>query len=81
MTLSTFPTFLTFLTLSLVHAGWLKFVTTTTDGRAIHRWRTDPPAFFAGHQCQKGQKGQKGMRAMTLANFVTFLAFLTMGAP
>jgi hypothetical protein len=59
MTLSTFPIFLTFLTFGLVRAGWLKLVTTKTDGRAIHRWRINP-LLFSGHQRQKGQKGQKG---------------------
>ena len=59
MTLSTFPTFLTFLTFGLVRAGWLKLVTTKTEGRPIHRWPINP-LLFPGHQRQKGQKGQKG---------------------
>src|SRR5262249_52420887 len=58
MTLTTFPTFQTFV---LVRAGWLQFVTTKTAGRAIHRWQVNA-LLFPGHLRQKGQKGQKGGR-------------------
>jgi hypothetical protein len=63
MTLSTFPTFLAFLTRKLrwiqANQKTLAEIRREAVGRAIHRWQVNP-LLFPGHQCQKGQKGQKG---------------------
>jgi hypothetical protein len=77
MTLSTFPTFLPFLTFGLVRAGWLKLVTTKMEGRAIHRWRINPPAFSRGTSARKVRKVRKGVPVMMQSTFPTFLTFLT----
>jgi hypothetical protein len=65
MTLSTFPTFLAFLTRKLrwiqANQKTLGEIRREAVGRAIHRWQVNP-LLFPGHQCQKGQKGQKGGR-------------------
>jgi len=64
MTLSTFPTFLAFLTFGLVRTGWLKLVTTKTGGRAIRRWQVNSLLFF-GTSVRKVRKARKGVRIMT----------------
>jgi hypothetical protein len=46
---------------SLSRVGWLKLVTTKTEGRAIYRWQVNP-LLLSGPLGQKGQKGRKGSR-------------------
>ena len=60
----------------LVRAGWLKLVTTKTDGRAIHRWQVNPLLFSGAPNARKARKVRKGVRVMTLSTFPTFLTFL-----
>jgi hypothetical protein len=59
MTMSTFPTFLAFLTFGLVRAGWLKLVTTKTDGRAIHRWQVTPLLFSRPPTSEKSERSER----------------------
>jgi hypothetical protein len=59
MTLSAFPTFLTFLTFGLVRAGWLKLVTTKTGGRAIHRWQVNALLFSGAHTPERSERSER----------------------
>jgi hypothetical protein len=60
MTLSAFPTFLTFLTFGLVRAGWLKLVTTKRDGTRYPSVACQPAAFLRGTYVRKVGKVRKG---------------------
>ena len=75
MPLSTFLTFLAFLTRKLcgldaeqtrspldglVRAGWLKLVTTKTDGRAIHRWQVNPLLFSRAPLPERPERSERG---------------------
>jgi Protein of unknown function (DUF3987)/Bifunctional DNA primase/polymerase, N-terminal len=43
----------------LVRAGWLKLVTTKTDGRAIHRWRVNPPLFSEAPAPERSERSER----------------------
>jgi hypothetical protein len=41
----------------LVRAGWLKLVTTKTEGRAIHRWHVNPLLFSGAPTSERSERG------------------------
>jgi Protein of unknown function (DUF3987)/Bifunctional DNA primase/polymerase, N-terminal len=44
----------------LVRAGWLKLVTTKTDGRAIHRWQVNPLLFSGAPMPERSERSERG---------------------
>jgi hypothetical protein len=44
----------------LVRAGWLKLVTTKTDGRAIHRWQVNPLLFSPAPMPERSERSERG---------------------
>jgi hypothetical protein len=44
----------------LVRGGWLKLVTTKTEGRAIHRWRVNPLLFSGALAPERSERSEKG---------------------
>jgi Protein of unknown function (DUF3987)/Bifunctional DNA primase/polymerase, N-terminal len=44
----------------LVRAGWLKLVTTKTDGRPIHRWQVNPLLFSGAPTPERSERSQRG---------------------
>src|SRR5262245_51831648 len=44
----------------LVRAGWLKLVTTKTDGRAIHRWQVNPLLFSGAPEPERSERSERG---------------------
>jgi hypothetical protein len=44
----------------LVRAGWLKLVTTKTDGRAIHRWQVNPLLFSGAPTPERSGRSERG---------------------
>jgi hypothetical protein len=44
----------------LVRAGWLKLVTTKTDGRAIHRWHVNPLLFSGAPEPERSERSESG---------------------
>ena len=44
----------------LVRAGWLKLVTTKTDGRAIHRWHVNPLLFSGALAPERPERSERG---------------------
>jgi hypothetical protein len=44
----------------LVRAGWMKLVTTKTDGRAIHRWQVNPLLFSGGLTPERTERSERG---------------------
>jgi hypothetical protein len=44
----------------LVRAGWLKLVTTKTDGRAIHRWQVNPLLFSGTPMPERSERSESG---------------------
>jgi hypothetical protein len=44
----------------LVRAGWLKLVTTKTDGRAIHRWQANPLLFSGAPEPERSERSERG---------------------
>ena len=44
----------------LVRAGWLKLVTTKTDGRAIHRWQVNPLLFSGAPEPERPERSERG---------------------
>jgi hypothetical protein len=44
----------------LVRAGWLKLVTTKTDGRAIHRWQVNPLLFTGAPTPERPERSERG---------------------
>ena len=44
----------------LVRAGWLKLVTTKTDGRAIHRWQVNPLLFSGAPEPERSESPERG---------------------
>jgi hypothetical protein len=44
----------------LVRAGWLKLVTTKTDGRAIHRWQVNPQLFSGAPTPERPERPERG---------------------
>jgi len=44
----------------LVRAGWLKLVTTKTDGRAIHRWQVNPLLFSVAPEPERSERSERG---------------------
>jgi hypothetical protein len=44
----------------LVRAGWLKLVTTKTDGRAIHRWQVNPLLFSGAPTPERLERSERG---------------------
>jgi len=47
----------------LVRAGWLKLVTTKTDGRAIHRWQVNPLLFSGALAPERSGRSERGRTA------------------
>jgi len=45
----------------LVCAGWLKLVTTSTAGRAIHRWQVNPQLFSGGAGSERSERSERGV--------------------
>jgi hypothetical protein len=45
----------------LVRAGWLKLVTTKTDGRAIHRWQVNPLLFSGPPMPERSERSERGV--------------------
>src|SRR6516225_8817227 len=43
----------------LVRAGWLKLVTTKTDGRAIHRWHVNPLLFSGAPAPERSERSER----------------------
>jgi hypothetical protein len=43
----------------LVRAGWLKLVTTKTDGRAIHRWHVNPLLFSGSPTSERSESSER----------------------
>src|SRR6516162_1720993 len=46
----------------LVRAGWLKLVTTKTDGRAIHRWQVNPLLFSGAPEPERSERSERSER-------------------
>jgi hypothetical protein len=44
----------------LVRAGWLKLVTTKTDGRAIHRWQVNQLLFSSAPPPERSERSERG---------------------
>src|SRR5262249_32076268 len=44
----------------LVRAGWLKLMTTKTDGRAIHRWQVNPLLFSGAPAPERSESSERG---------------------
>jgi hypothetical protein len=44
----------------LVRAGWLKLVTTKTDGRAKHRWQVNPLLFSGTPEPERSGRSERG---------------------
>jgi hypothetical protein len=44
----------------LVRAGWLKLVTTKTDGRPIHRWQVNPLLFSGAPTPETPERSERG---------------------
>src|SRR5262245_231602 len=44
----------------LVRAGWLKLVTTKTDGRSIHRWQVNPLLFSGAPTAERSERSERG---------------------
>jgi len=44
----------------LARAGWLKLVTTKTDGRAIHRWQVNPLLFSGAPEPERSERSERG---------------------
>ena len=44
----------------LDRAGWLKLVTTKTDGRAIHRWQVNPLLFSVAPEPERSERSERG---------------------
>jgi hypothetical protein len=44
----------------LVRAGWLKLVTTKTEGRAIHRWQVNPLLFSGAPTPERSERPESG---------------------
>jgi hypothetical protein len=44
----------------LVRAGWLKLVTTKTEGRAIHRWQVNPLLFSGAPMPERSERPESG---------------------
>jgi uncharacterized protein DUF3987 len=44
----------------LVRAGWLKLVTTKTDGRAIHRWQVNPLLCSGAPTPERSERSESG---------------------
>jgi hypothetical protein len=44
----------------LVRAGWLKLVTTKTDGRPIHRWQVNPLLFPGAPALERSERSERG---------------------
>jgi hypothetical protein len=44
----------------LVRAGWLKLVTTKTEGRAIHRWQVNPLLFSGAPVPERSERSERG---------------------
>jgi hypothetical protein len=44
----------------LVRAGWMKLVTTQTDGRAIHRWQVNPLLFSGAPTPERSERSERG---------------------
>jgi hypothetical protein len=44
----------------LVRAGWLKLVTTKTEGRAIHRWQVNPQLFSRVPAPERSERSERG---------------------
>jgi hypothetical protein len=44
----------------LERAGWLKLVTTKTDGRAIHRWQVNPLLFSGSPTSERSERSERG---------------------
>jgi uncharacterized protein DUF3987/bifunctional DNA primase/polymerase-like protein len=44
----------------LVRAGWLKLVTTKTEGRAIHRWHVNPLLFSGAPTPERSERSERG---------------------
>ena len=44
----------------LVRTGWLKLVTTKTDGRAIHRWQVNPLLFSGAPTPERSERSKRG---------------------
>ena len=47
----------------LVRAGWLKLVTTKTDGRAIHRWQVNPLLFSGAPAPERSETSERAPTA------------------
>jgi hypothetical protein len=47
----------------LVRAGWLKLVTTQTDGRAIHRWQVNPLLFSGAPAPERSERSERGCQS------------------
>jgi hypothetical protein len=47
----------------LVRAGWLKLVTTKTDGRAIHRWQVNPLLFSGAPMPERPERSERGCQS------------------
>jgi len=45
----------------LVCAGWLKLVTTSTAGRAIHRWQVNPQLFSGAPVPERSERSERGV--------------------
>jgi hypothetical protein len=44
----------------LVRAGWMKLLTTKTDGRAIHRWQVNPLLFSGAPAPERSERPERG---------------------
>jgi hypothetical protein len=44
----------------LVRAGWLKLVTTKTEGRAVHRWQVNPLLFSGAPTPERSERSERG---------------------
>jgi hypothetical protein len=47
----------------LVRAGWLKLVTTKTEGRAIHRWQVNPQLFSGPPLPERSERSERGCQS------------------
>jgi hypothetical protein len=45
----------------LARAGWLKLVTTKTDGRPIHRWQVNPQLFSGAPVSERSESSERGL--------------------
>jgi hypothetical protein len=47
----------------LVRAGWLKLVTTKTEGRAVHRWQVNPQLFSGAPLPERSERSERGCQS------------------